>query len=413
MTMAKMAGRPTLSSWLALGVLAFGAFAVPLGCEGLGGKPDAPPSAADLPEEVRDALSGALEDVWPRVLSPTLSRSQTAAADLRARLTEWQSALEDGSGSAALENTQAAFLALMAVWQEAEVMQLGPAASSLSAIGGEDLRDAVYSWTTVNACRVDQETVEVAWDEADFFASNLVNVVGLDAIEVLLFTAPSENACPSQVPPNSNDAWTDLGENGVSRSRAAYALALTDHVQDTIEQIQATWEPSGGDFGGKLAQAGAAGSPFASQTEGLNAIFDALFYLETRTKDKKLGWPLGETDCGLDDCTDQLESPFAGASHRWIGANLQGFRALFTGGDGLGMDDLLVSLDHENLVDDLHTALDAAEAAAAAMPGPIEDHDAEAAQLFATTKEVTDLLKGDVATVLSLQIPVEAAGDND
>jgi hypothetical protein len=72
-----------------------------------------------------------------------------------------------------------------------------------------------------------------------------------------------------------------------------------------------------------------------------------------------------------------------------------------------------VSLDHENLVDDLHTALDAAEAAAAAMPGPIEDHDAEAAQLFATTKEVTDLLKGDVATVLSLQIPVEAAGDND
>ena len=28
-------------------------------------------------------------------------------------------------------------------------------------------------------------------------------------------------------------------------------------------------------------------------------------------------------------------------------------------------------------------------------------------------KEVTDILKGDLATVLSLQIPTEAAGDND
>jgi predicted lipoprotein len=328
-------------------------------------------------------------------------------------LTEWASAREDGDGAAALENAQAAFLSLMAVWQEAEVMQLGPNASSLSAIGGEDLRDAVYSWTTVNACRVDQETVEAAWDEADFFASNLVNVYGLDSLEVLLFAEPTDNACPSQVPPNSNDAWTDLGEAGVSDLRAAYAMALTEHVQDTIQQVQNAWEPSGGDFGTKLAQAGTSGSPFASQTEGLNAIFDGLFYLETRTKDKKLGWPLGETDCGLDDCTDQLESPFAGASHRWVASNLKGFRALFTGGDGLGMDDLLTSLDHESLVDAMEHALDAADAAAAAMPGAIEDNDAEAARLFAATKAVTDLLKGDVATVLSLQIPVEAAGDND
>ena len=35
--------------------------------------------------------------------------------------------------------------------------QLGPAASALTT-GGEGLRDEVYSWPTVNPCRVDQET---------------------------------------------------------------------------------------------------------------------------------------------------------------------------------------------------------------------------------------------------------------
>ena len=34
-------------------------------------------------------------------------------------------------------------------------MQLGPAGSSLSAVAGADIRDEIYSWPTINPCRID------------------------------------------------------------------------------------------------------------------------------------------------------------------------------------------------------------------------------------------------------------------
>ena len=57
------------------------------------------------------------------------------------------------------------------------------------------------------------------------------------------------------------------------------------------------------------------------------------------------------------------------------------------------------------------------EAAALAVGGPldvavVDDMDAVLA-LHAEVKDVTDLLKGELTTVLALQIPVEASGDND
>ncbi len=138
---------------------------------------------------------------------------------------------------------------------------------------------------------------------------------------------------------------------------------------------------------------------------------------ETRTKDRKLAWPLGKKDCGLDDCTDEGESLIAGTSHLWIRSNLIGFRALFTGGEGMGIDDLLISVDQESLANDMISALDEADAAAAALNIPLEqaiDEDVDGINdLFDAIKRVTTLLKRDIATVLSLQVPQEAAGDND
>jgi predicted lipoprotein len=415
--MAKTAGSSLNLSWMALGAMALGAFAVPPGCEGFGGKPDAVGADA-LPEEVRDALTGLLEDAWPAVIAPTLQRSSIAADGLVDAAIQWRDALDaDGDADTAHTAAQAQWQALMSAWQEAELMQVGPAGSSLTAAGGLDLRDEVYSWTTTNPCRVDQETAEEDWAASDFFTVNLVNVYGIDALETLLFSSPEDNACPPQVPPNSDGRWADLGDEGVSALRADFAIALAEHVADAIDEIHTEWDPDGADFAGKLADAGGSGSPFESQQAGLNSIYDALFYLETWTKDRKLGWPMGKRDCGMDDCVSQVESPVAGASHLWIQANLRGFRAVFTGGDQLGMDDLLDSMGHESLTDSMLAALDEADAAAAELNMPIEqavaDDPLALDRVFDAIKSLTALLKGDIATVLSLQIPQEAAGDND
>src|SRR5690606_25386911 len=121
--------------------------------------------------------------------------------------------------------------------------------------------------------------------------------------------------------------------------------------------------------------------------------------------------------CGSDSCTGEIETTLAGGSDTWIAANVAGSRRLFLGGDGVGLDDLLQDLGHGDVADDLSTALDAAEAAATALDLPIDvavTEDPEAARaLYDALKGATDLLKGDLATLLALQIPNEAAGDND
>jgi hypothetical protein len=301
----------------------------------------------------------------------------------------------------------------MAAWQEAELFQIGPAASSLTAIAGEDLRDRVYSWPTVNRCRVDQETVYASWDEPEFFDTALVNVLGLDALEALLFAPAGVTVCPPQVDVVSDGRWDALGEAGVQAGRASYARALAADVDATIDALADRWAVDAGDFGAALTTAGGDGSPYASPDEALNAVFDAAFYLETVTKDRKLGYVLGLGACVGAACADDRESPIAGASSSWIAANLRGFRALFTGGDGAGLDDLLAAASREDLADELLAALDAADAAAAALPPNLTDDPAATRAAYDAIAEVTTRLKGEVATSLSLRVPSEAAGDAD
>jgi predicted lipoprotein len=405
--MARTAG--DLRGWLALTALGAAAVLQPLACND--GAEGEPPPAADVMLEL-------LAGVGPEVVQPALSRASEAAEQLVAASVAWASAESAGGDTAAARaSAQEAWRALMERWQEVEVLQIGPAASSLTAVGGQDLRDEVYSWPTTNPCRVDQETVYGGYAQPDFFEVSLVNSYGLDALETLLFSEPAVNACPGQVDINAEGTWDALGEDGVQQRRADYAVVLAGGVRDVVAGLSQAWDPAGGDFSGQVARAGEQGSPYASPEQALNAVFDALFYVELQTKDKKLGRPLGLLDCAGTDCADEVETPVAGGSNVWIAANLRSFRALFVGGEGTGMDELVRSLGEPELADAVLSALDQADAAAAALTVPVDvaatADPAPALALHAAVKGVTDLLKGDLATLLVLQVPSEAAGDND
>jgi uncharacterized protein len=363
---------------------------------------------------VSDTLAALLADVGPEVVVPALAANQAAAAALQAAVDAWVAAEAAGDGAAARLDAQAAWWAAMSAWQQVEQLQLGPAASSLTAVGGADLRDEVYSWPTVNRCRVDQETVYAGWDAADFFTANLVNVYGLDALEVLLYSEPGVNDCPSQVDVNADGSWDALGEAGVQANRAAYAAALADHHAETLATLLAAWSADGQDWGGQLSGAGSADSAYESPEQALQALSDALFYLETAIQDRKLGYPLGVGACEQTSCIEDIESPLAGGSHAWVAVNLQAFRALYTGGAGSGIDDLLRSLDLADLDAALVAALDAADTAAAAVSGPFDTAPVgEVEALHAAVKAVADLWSEQVVVALSLQVPSEAAGDAD
>jgi len=357
-----------------------------------------------------------LAELPGNVIEPALAAALSDADALEVTVQSWLDARLGGQpGDSELASAQNAWRAAAASWQRVEVHQIGPAASSTTGRGGLDLRDEVYSWPTVNPCRVDQEIVLGEYDAPDFRTSNLVNVYGLDALEYLLFH-PAGNDCAGQHPMNDEGTWDALGEVGVLDRRAEYSLIVVEGVRDDIAELSAQW--SSGGFAEQFADAGEATSVYVTQLSAVNAVFDALFYLELQTKDAKLGVPLGVVDgCGAPPCIDLLESQWANQAAQHVAANLQGFRALYTGGEGLGLDDLLVSIEEQDLNNAILDALDAADQAAADMPTDLPTalagDAAPADALFAATKVVTDLLKNELASTLLLQIPSEAGGDND
>ena len=410
----------TFSSWQALSALALGAFAVEFGCavEKETSDSDRDETAIqddeildEAPDEVRDALTGMLEDAWPTTIEPALANAEDKLAGLKTAITDW---VADSSSEDVRTAAQDAWVETMRAWQALEVMQVGPAASSLTAVGGENIRDEIYSWPTTNPCRIDQATARFEFESSTFFDDALVNAVGLDGLETVLFSPANENSCSVNSGINRDGTWRSLGADGIAQARADFGQALVDEVESDLLRIRDAWE---GGFADQLATAGQGSEAFDSSVKGVNAIYNALFYMETFGKDRKLGWPLGLRSCGQEDCSEEVESLMAGHSHEWFVANLDGFRALYTGGEGLGMYDLLVSIEEEDLADAVLEKLDAADEAAAALSAglnqTLDSNPDDLDALHTAVKGVTDLVKVDIATVLSLEVPSEAAGDND
>jgi uncharacterized protein len=301
------------------------------------------------------------------------------------------------------------------VWQELELMQIGPAGDTLTTIGGLGIRDEIYSWPTSSIpCLIDQKTAEGDWESSQYFNDNLVNAYGLDALEHLLFSS-LETSCPTQVAPVADGAWDALGAEGIIERRLSFAVFLLNGVRDQAEDLKLEWLPEGGDFG-SLMMAEDVSSPYQNKDEALNAIFLSFFYLETMTKDQKLSEPLGFGDCSA-QCSDEVESLESQASLVAIEANLIGFQNIFSGGDGVGFDDLLVDLGHADLAEEISTDTEAALKSIDHIEGPlshaIQSNPDSVIELYEHIGLITKALKGDLSTVMNMEIPAEAAGDND
>ena len=114
------------------------------------------------------------------------------------------------------------------------------------------------------------------------------------------------------------------------------------------------------------------------------------------------------------------ESPFAGVGTENIRANLLGFRRLFEGcgqnGEGLGFDDWLTEAGHAELAADILRALRNAEDAAVAFPPFKTATAAQIQSLYATIKQLTDMLKTDLfgaGSPLNLKLPASVENDTD
>lgn len=310
----------------------------------------------------------------------------------------------------------------MQVWQRAEMFQLGPAGAMGAVVGGEDLRDQIYSWPITNACRVDQELVEQNYQDPDAFASEPVNVRGLDALEYLLFYDGTDNACAPNSSINTDGSWSALDAAELETRRAEYAHTLAVDLSRRATTLREAWDPQGGNFLAELSNAGDGSQTYATSQEALNAVSDAMFYLDKEVKDMKLAHPAGLVDCVEDVCPKDRESLWANRSLDNVRQNLIGFQQLYLGGaadddDALGFDDLLRGMGANQLADDMDARISDALASVDAVEGTMVDALASNPQsiidVYDATKAITDLFKSQFFDVLDLEVPQRGEGDND
>jgi predicted lipoprotein len=332
-------------------------------------------------------------------------------------------ALAEAPQAAERTSARAAFAEAMASWQRAELFRFGPAARAPNP-GALELRDQIYAFPLRNACLVDRQLVSGLYEDGNAFAASAISARGLSALEYLLFYEGDANACAPSIDINANGTWAALDGEERAQRRADYALAAARDVLARARSLVDAWAETGGNFMEQFVQAGESGSVYPLDQAALNALNDALFYVENEVKDFKLGVPLGiSVDCvnAPSACPDQTESRYVQASADHLRQNLLAARRLFqgcgAGNSGIGFDDWLEAVGASALSEDMLAALSGAQAAVDDLPAPLEplivSAPAEVQAVHAAVKRFTDLLKTTFVSVLDLELPQAAEGDND
>ncbi|MBX3233804.1 MAG: hypothetical protein KIT84_08945 [Labilithrix sp.] len=307
---------------------------------------------------------------------------------------------------------QAAWKVAMDSASRLEGFRFGPWASKgVDPYHGRGLRSFVHAWPDINRCEVEKQVAlrdyEKGWNLT--FPSGR----GLFGLEVLFFYEGADTACL----PNSatGQKWAASSPAELTAGKEAYAKALADNILAVAVEARNVYLPvaEGGEgFKEKLLAA----QGYGSEQEALNVVGWSLFYPEGEIKDDKLAALAGITGA----TAANRETPFAKVDIENIRTNLRAFRSLFQGcgegGAGLGFDDWLTEAGHQQLANDMLTALAKAEAAAAAFPPFDQASQAQFKTFYDEVKPLSDLIKGSMfgsGSPLNLKLPASAASDTD
>jgi len=340
-------------------------------------------------------------------------------------LADYCAAIGTESEAQALAEARSSWRQTMDLWQENEVLQIGP----LSQNGGA-LRNRIYSFgtTSTSTCGVDQSVV-LAQDPDFDLSSRAVGSRGLDALEYLLFNNNLDHTCPAQIVETQD--WNQRPDEQRKAWRCDYAQELARDIETAAGELVAAWDPEQGDYRFSLVNP-------TRQEENLEALSDALFFIELDTKDRKVGVPTGINDgCSAIACPEDVESPFSQTSLDNVRANLVAFRRALNGGEGLGFDDIIRSEGFASVVEDFNREIDDALAQLDAMDTSLyadtrallESGDRAACEnsaanpetiqavpscsLHGLLKRITDRLRTDFITIVDLDLPDRGQADND
>jgi predicted lipoprotein len=374
-------------------------------------------------------LAGMLVDIADKVVIPNYTALSTAASALSA-----PTGIDAYCAAIGTAGEAAAQTAVKSVWQEAvnamqktESHSVGPIANNV-----DTLRDRIHSYANedLGKCAIDRAVVSQTDTDFDLRLRSS-NQRGLGAIEYLLFNTTLITSCAPQITETSS--WDALTSNDRKKQRCSYASKLGIDVASAASTVLNSWQASGDDYRGTFVSEGNAG-------ESLQALTDAIIvHMDKEAKDRKVGIPTGvKEECSSFSCPALVEFPYTETSSAAIKNNLQGFRSLFTAGDGKGLDDLITARGYPDVTASLLEKTDAAIANIDAATVSIFDqataiNDAatetqctnsyvspdtqsinySACALTGLMKRITDVLKIEFVTVLEVNLPGSVQSDND
>jgi|TARA_B110000091_G_C13814612_1_gene476997 predicted lipoprotein len=359
-----------------------------------------------------------LQNLTDNVIVPTYTKFAQLAIAQETAIGDYCNALTSQAIDTDAKNASAkkSWRDVMDIWQIAEVMQIGPLLRNNST-----LRNKIYSWPNTSDCALDQDVV-LAEQEGYDISTRTDSRKGLDAIEYLLFNQNLDHSCT--VFGTDPQGWNNRTNEDRTVARCGLAkIAATELVYNGQELLTA-WngnETIEG-YADILKNAGQVDSIFNNVHDAVNTVSDAIFYIETFTKDAKLATPLGvfANDCGLTPCAKNVESRFAYYSLKNTISNIQGLNMIFTGGEtdaGIGFEDYLLDVGatdtatqmRKNLTDVIEFAMTLQQSLTELLAQDPE----QVQQVHDQLKKVTDSMKADFIQSLALELPATSAGDND
>jgi len=353
-------------------------------------------------------------------------------------ITAYCDAIGQTDEMALLSKAQQSWRDAMGYWQQAESFHIGPATDNEG-----NLRNRIYSWPAfVNTCTVDINVVSFDNQKQTFDMQTTSNQAkGLDALEYLLFQTDLNHSCPSQI--TDTQHWNQQTQQQRQQLRCQYATQVASDIAQNARTLVSRWLDTDDNYRQKLINSGRDNGAFESQQAALNALSDGLFYLDTDVKDIKLAMPIGlSNQCKTLTCPNHMESPYSDNGLANLKNNLLGFQALFTGSfdqssTAFSFDDMLVTKNFPEIAERIQqktTAIldligatsDTLSASIIAISDDTKKTECInvannpdittpllACRLHGKVKQLTDEIKGDFLTVISLNLPSRVEGDND
>ncbi len=367
-----------------------------------------------------------LVNLTDNVITPTYQAFKTLATSQQQAVIDYCSAEKSyvaGSARTSVDTSLTAaktsWQQAMAVWQEIEVMQIGPLLANSST-----LRNNIYSWPVVSSCGVDQDTMYFANGDINGTVYDISRRTatrrGLDALEYLLFNPILSHSCKT-TPTVLND-WNKKSTEQQRITRCNFASEVSKDLIVNSDILLGEWLGDTG-YANKLKTAGSQGSRFESAHAGVNAISDGLFYLDKISKDAKLAKPLGICKgCTSGIHPESVESPYSDNSVNNLISNLKGFEKLFLGNGSnasntTGFDDYLIeqksAATSTNMIASTKAAIAQLKTIEKSLATTLNENPDKITASHAKLKSLTDQLKNDFITNLALKLPETAAGDND